>query len=232
MNTLTLCVTLLLTVSLCAAWWWWQRPVLTRRWVYGATALFFIGSLLAAKYLPDSWFVLRFSCLLMASGMFFVLFLMLTSEGANEPRCRKRARLAALPPRPIEVASLPCCLSGSEMLKLVNERLREPEPVGNGGVCADYEDEYRNWELAIYPIGDDKWVLLLWSYLSFELRDSEVAAICRRHVLPISPDFIGREADAMGVCCDGMLHLYPAEAADDVKIVLAELVSTNNTSST
>lgn len=155
--------------------------------------------------------------------LFDVCLLMLPFEGVNEPRCRRAARLASLPARPLGEARLPWAMSAEAMALAMNSRLTDPEPIGEGGVVADYLDHSGAREVALYPQSEGCWVLLLWSARGVELRDSEVAAICRQHQLTVSPDFTACGVDALCLWRNGTLYIYPAAAQDDVEPVLRAL---------
>ena len=214
---------LLLTAAIAALWWWVQRPLLARRWVYAATLGCVAMALCAAFYLPREWFELRYACVLQGMLLFDVCLLMLPFEGVNEPRCRRAARLASLPARPLGEARLPWAMSAEAMALAMNSRLTDPEPIGEGGVVADYLDHSGAREVALYPQSEGCWVLLLWSARGVELRDSEVAAICRQHQLTVSPDFTACGVDALCLWRNGTLYIYPAAAQDDVEPVLRAL---------
>lgn len=216
-------IQLMATAAIAALWWWVQRPLTARKWVYAVTLGGVTAALCAALYLPHEWYELRYACMLQGILLLAVCLLMLPFEGQNEPRCRRRTRLAALPARSLPVATLPCALTAAEMVQAITARLHEPEPTGDGGVVADYGDERYLWELSLHPMAEGSWVLLLWSYSSFVLRDREAAAICAQHEQPLTPALIGRGASALALCRDGVLHIYPAEARDDVALVLQRL---------
>lgn len=214
---------LLITAAIAALWWWIQRPLLARKWVYAATLGGVAVTLGAAFYLPHEWFELRYACVLQGMLLFDVCLVMLPFEGVNEPRCRRAARLASLPARSLGEARLPCAMHAEAMARAMTSRLTNPEPVGEGGVVADYMDNSRYLEVALYPQSEGCWVLMLWSKRDVELRDSEVAAICKQHQLTATPDFVGRGADALCLWRNGTLYIYPAAAQGDVEPLLRAL---------
>lgn len=211
------------TVSITVLWWWVQRPLLARKWVYAVTLGTIVAAGMAAYFLPPVWPEMRFAALLLAICMINAFWWMLATEGANEPRCRRLARLAILPAREVCVASVPLDLSAAAMSRNISEQLQEPESVDGGGLVAEYEDDYRNWELALYPFSGADWLLLMWTYDDFELRDREVAAICDRYGIPFSSELKGRMANVLCFCHDSRLDIYPAHARDDVEIVLKKI---------
>lgn len=208
------------TAAIAALWWWVQRPLTARKWVYAVTSGGVTAALCVALYLPHEWYELRYACMLQGILLLAVCLLMLPFEGQNEPRCRRLARLAALPARSLPVATLPCAQTAAEMVQAITARLHEPEPTGDGGVVADCGDESHLWELSLHPMSEGCWVLLLWSYSSFVLRDREAAAICAQHEQPLAPALVGCGAAALALCREGVLYIYPAEALDDVALVL------------
>ncbi len=211
------------TVAITVLWWWVQRPLLARRWVYVVTLGTIVAAGMAAYFLPPVWPEMRVAALLLAMCMINAFWWMLATEGANEPRCRRLARLAILPAREVSVACVPCDLSAEVLARNISERLQEPESVNGGGLVAEYEDDYRNWDLALYPTPGESWLLLMWTYDDFELRDREVAAICARYGIPFTSELKGRMANALCVSRDGRLDIYPAPAREDVEIVLKQI---------
>ena len=210
-------------VAITVLWWWVQRPLLARKWVYAVTLGTIVAAGLVAYFLPAGWVEMRFAACLLAMCMINAFWWMLCTEGVNEPRCRHLARLAILPAREVSVACVPCDLSAEVLARNISERLQEPESVNGGGLVAEYEDDYRNWDLALYPTPGASWLLLMWTYDDFELRDREVAAICVRYDIPFTTELKGRMANALCFCRGGRLDIYPAHAREDVEIVLKQI---------
>lgn len=211
------------TLAFTVLWWWGQRPLLARRWVYVTTLGTIVAGGLVAYFLPAGWVEMRFAALLLAIWMTNAFWWMLCTEGVNEPRCRRLARLAILPAREVSVACVSFDFSAEAMARNISERLQEPVFEGGGGLVADYEDDYRNWELALYPSHGADWLLLMWTYDAFELRDREVAAICARYDVPFTTELKGRMANVLCFYRDGRLDIYPAHAREEVEIVLKQI---------
>lgn len=62
------------------------------------------------------------------------------------------------------MASVLLDFSAEAMSRNISEQLQEPESVDGGGLVAEYEDDYRDWVLALYPFSGADWLLLMWTY--------------------------------------------------------------------
>ncbi len=85
---------------------------------------------------------------------------------------------------------------------------------GDDTIVANDPPGFLSWNegatIHLHHTEGEDWLALYWVNVDNYLRDAELAALCRRHKLPMADDYRKKKATGVAFCHAGKLTLYPA----------------------